>query len=134
MDPLTPAEAFVGIAFCAAYSDGTMGAEEDQELSEQLQSCHALVDLDEADLRAAMMKVDAIARKHGDAALLAHAAAALPPELRETAFCLGAELVVADGEFAREERSFLERLRSALAVEPALAQRIMDVLSIRDRG
>lgn len=134
MEPLTSAEAFVGIALCAAYADGSMGAEEDEALAEELQTCRALRHLAEPELRAAMMKADGILSKEGEAALLARAAASLTPQMRATAFCLGADLVFADDELAPEERAFIERLRRSLGVEPGMAQRILDVLQIRARA
>lgn len=133
-EALTVHEAFVGIALCAAYADGTMGAEENEALTEDLQGCRALQGLDEPELRAAMMKVDRILSKEGEATLLARAAAALTPELRATAFCLGADLVLADDELAPEERAFIERLRKGLGLDAAAAQRIVDVLLIRARA
>jgi len=134
MEALTEREALVGIAMCAAYADGAMGADEDDRLTEHLHSCRALQGLDDAALQDAMQKADRIRRQEGEDALLARAAAALRPELRPTAFTLGADLVLADEEVAREERGFVERLRRTLGVEPALAQRIVDVLLIRARA
>lgn len=134
MESLTPAEAFVGIALCAAYADGSMGAEENEALSEDLQSCRALRGVDEAGIRAAMQKADRILSSEGEGGLLSRAAAALSPELRATAFCLGADLIMADEELASEERAFIERLRRSLGVEPAMAERIVDVLAIRARA
>lgn len=134
MESLTPAEAFVGIALCAVYADGSMGAEEDETLTEELRSCRALRRVDEPGIRAAMQKADGILRSEGESGLLSRAAAALSPELRVTAFCLGADLILADEELASEERAFIERLRGSLGVEPAMAQRIVDVLAIRARA
>lgn len=134
MDTLSRAEALVGVAMCAAYADGAMTAEEDEEFTEQLASCRALQDLDERSLRAAMVKAEAIARKEGETALLVAAAAALPPELRATAFYLGADLALADGDFASEERSFIETLRRVLEVPKDIAAQIVDVIEIRNKG
>lgn len=134
MELLTEQEALVAVALCAAYADGSMGAEEDEHLTERLGGIRALRGLDERSLRAAMMKANAIAQKGGDGALLGAAAAALRPDMRATAFCLGTDLVLADAEVAEEERAFVERLRRTLGIEPALAQRIIDVILIRNRA
>ena len=134
MDALTEQEALVGIALCAAYADGSMRPEEDERLSEQLESCRALEGCDEASLRAAMQKADRLLAKEGESGLLARAAAALRPDLRPTAFCLGADLVLADDEVAPEEHAFVERLRQSLGVDPSLARSIVDVLLIRNRA
>ena len=135
MDPsLSRTDALVAVAFCAAYADGTMDAEEDEELTEQLQSCRALSALDEPGLREAMMKAESIARKHGDEALLVQAAAALPAELRPTAFYLAVDIVVADDEVDSEERGFIAALQEKLGVPAGLASQIVDVVAIRKRA
>lgn len=134
VEPLSREEALVGVAMCAAYADGSMAMEESDEFADQLASCRALASLDEARLREAMMKVDAIARKEGDNALLAKAAAALPADLRPTAFYLAVDLVLADDELAPEERFFVDRLRQALAVPDDVAQRIVEVVLLKNRA
>ena len=134
VEPLTREEAFVGVAMCAAYADGSMAAEESDEFADQLASVRALQGLDEPALRQALLKVDRIARKEGDAALLAQAAAALPADLRPTAFYLGVDLVLADDELASEERGFVEALRKALQVPEDVAARIVDVVLLKNRA
>lgn len=134
MDPLTQHEALVGVALCAAYADGAMSAAEDEELAADLATCRALRGCEEAEIRAAMMKADRILSKEGEAALLTRASAALAPELRATAFYLGTDLVLVDDEAATEERAFVERLRQRLGIEASLAQRIVDVILIRNRA
>lgn len=133
-EPLSLEEAFVGVAMCAAFADGIMEMEESEEFAEQLGAWRALAALDEKALRAAMLKVDAIARREGDAKLLAKAAAAIPEDLRPTAFYLGVDLVLADDEMAPEERVFVDRLQRALAVPAELATRIVDVVLLKNRG
>lgn len=124
----------MGVAYCAAFADGTLGAEEDERLEEHLAECRALKGVDEDALAAARRRVSEIASRDGDAALLAQASASLAPPLRETAFCLAADIVLADGEVQAEERAFLDRLRRALGVHDALASRIVEVVLIRNRG
>lgn len=134
MQPLSPAEALVGVAFSAAFADGAVGVEEDERLQDHLADCRALQGVGETGLGAALRKAESIARKEGDDALLEQAARALPAPLRETAFCLAADLVLADGEIHAEERAFIERLRARLGVEDTLASRIVEVLLIRNRA
>lgn len=134
MEPLNEQEALVGVALCAAYADGSMRAEEDERLADALVSCRALRGVDEARLREAMQKADRLLAKDGEAGFLARVAAAIRPDMRPTAFCLGADLVLADGEVATEERAFVERLRAAMGVEERLARSIVDVLRLRNRA
>lgn len=134
MIPLSHPEAFVAVAYCAAYADGTMGAEEDARLEEHLAECRALQRCDAATVEAARRRVEQIAADEGDASLLAAAARALPQPLRETAFCLAADIALADGDIAEEERAFITRLREELRVEESLASRIVEVVLIRHRA
>lgn len=124
----------MGVAMCAAYADGAMAMEESDEIADQLASCRALARLDEPRLREAMMKVDRIARREGDAALLAHAAAALPEDLRATAFYFAVDLVFADAALASEERAFVDRLSRALGVPQDVAGKIVDVVLLKNRA
>jgi len=132
--PLSEPEALVAVAYCAAYADGAMGAEEDARLDEHLSECRALQRCDPATLDAARRKVARLASEEGDAALLSAAAQALPQPMRETAFCLAADITLADGDIAEEERAFIGRLRKELQVEESLASRIVEVVLIRNRA
>lgn len=134
MTSLTRAEAFVGVAMCAAFADGTMEADEADELAEVLQDCNALRSVGEPEIRAAILRVDEVSRKEGDKALLAQAAAALSPELRATAFYLAVDLVSADDELAPEERAFLRELQGALGVPEKTAADIVHVVAVFKRG
>lgn len=124
----------MGVAFCAVFADGTMEIEEDERLAEHLADCRALRGCGEEELRAAMTKAERYARQHGEEALLLAAAGGLEPRLRETAFCLAADLVLADGEIADEERAFIGRLRKALGVQETLASQVVEVLLIRNQA
>jgi tellurite resistance protein len=111
-----------------------MQPEESEELADQLRECRALAGVPDDEIEAAMVKVDEISRRDGDRKLLAYAAAALPPELRPTAFYMAVDLVAADGEVATEERRFIDRLAIALGIDAALAERILSVALIRNRA
>ena len=134
MTSLSTPEALVAVAYCAAYADGTMGAEEDARLEEHLAECRALQRCDAETVEGARRRVGRLASEMGDAALLAAAAHALPQPMRETAFCLAADIALADGDIADEERSFIGRLRKELQVEETLASRIVEVVLIRHRA
>lgn len=134
MTPLSQHEALVGVALCAAFADGSMGEEEDEELAASIQGCRALEGLDEDAVRAAMVKANGILRSHGEDGLLARAAAGIREDMRATAFYLGADIVLADGELAGEERAFVERLRKHLGVPEATAGKVVEVIRIRNKA
>lgn len=127
-------EAFAGVAMCAAFADGVIESEEDDRFADALSKLPCLASVTDEELQAAFVRADSVARRDGERALLATAARAVPPRLRETAFFLGADIVLADGEVAREEQAFLDELRAALGVDESVARRIVDVVCIRNRA
>lgn len=134
MSLLSPPEALVAVAWCAATADGVLDGEEIDSLSEHLSGCNALGRFSDEDLHAALQKVEKLAAQEGDASLLKHAADSLPADLRATAFYWGADLVMADGAYGLEEAEFVERLRVTLAVPEDLASRIRDVIGLLRGG
>lgn len=59
---------------------------------------------------------------------------ALPIKLRPTAFALSVDVVLADGMVMDEEKDFLYTLQQLLEIENSLAQKILEVIIIKNRG
>jgi hypothetical protein len=76
----------------------------------------------------------AVLTERGLRATLTAAAAALPANLRPTAFAQATDLALADARIGRREEAFIDALREALGISDALALRIVDVLLIKNRG
>ena len=70
--------------------------------------------------------------KHGAPPVIAAAAHALPPRLRERAFAVAADLVLADGKLEGAERRFLVRLGLHLHLDEKTTRRILDVIAIKN--
>ncbi len=62
------------------------------------------------------------------------AAAALKPELRETAFAFACEIVLADGMVGEAEEAFISKLAEALEISESVGESIVKVTMIRLRG
>lgn len=62
------------------------------------------------------------------------AAAALKPELRETAFAFATEIVLADGMVGEAEDAFISKLAHALQISEEVGNAIVTVTLIRLRG
>ena len=62
------------------------------------------------------------------------AAAALKPELRETAFAFATEMIMADGIVGGEEEVFLNKLLQTLGLTEELGRAVIQVTMIRARG
>lgn len=65
--------------------------------------------------------------------MIARATKAVPARLRSSTFAVIADLLLADGKLEGPERRFLERLRSELKLDQDAAQRIVDVILVKNR-
>ncbi len=133
-EPLTPAEAFAGIAVCAMYSDGVLVEEEAELLGETLSRMDLYAQFDASQMRALFLKLHTLASTKGEEALLTQSAARVPENLRPTAFFVAADIALADGEVGEEEDAFLERIQQALKVDDDTADKIVDVVVIKNAG
>lgn len=79
-------------------------------------------------------KLLSILKRQGASALIQSAQASLPFELRETAFAIATDLVLADGVVTKEEQDFLNELYQVLEVPNASAMKIVEVMMIKNRG
>jgi hypothetical protein len=59
---------------------------------------------------------------------------ALPKDLKETVFAVTTDLVLADGDLAEEEEELLNELYTALKISEEMAGKIIDVISIKNKG
>ncbi|MEI9975308.1 MAG: hypothetical protein WDO73_26555 [Ignavibacteriota bacterium] len=65
---------------------------------------------------------------------IAKAAAALKPELRETAFAFACEMVLADGIVGESEEGFISGLAEKLGITEELGSAVVQVTIIRMRA
>ncbi len=128
------AEAMAAIALAAIASDGYLSEEETRTMSSSLSRMKLFQDYSDEAMRKLFEKLLNILRNQGVDTLLASAPGILPPELRDTAFAMAADLVLADSVETDDEEAFLEKLRSSLEVAEDLAQKIVEVMLIKNRG
>ena len=69
---------------------------------------------------------------HGASDVIASAARALPARLREPAFAVAADLVLADGKLEGPERRFLVRLGTNLRLNEETTRKILKVIVIKN--
>ena len=62
------------------------------------------------------------------------AVAKLPKELKETVFAISTDLVLVDGSLAEEEEQLLNALYNALEISETVANNIIDVMMIKNKG
>jgi uncharacterized tellurite resistance protein B-like protein len=76
---------------------------------------------------------DNVTNTLGDSAI-DHAAQGLKQELRETAFALACDMVLADGILSEREEAYLTRLASRLAIPEHVIGTVVEATIIRNRS
>lgn len=133
-DKMTEQEAVAGIALAAIASDGTITEEEVNGLATAL-SRMKLYDHDARKVQKALERSVKFMRQSKDPEqLLQIASDAVSPQLKPTAFTIAADLLMADGEVSGSEKEFLERIQKSLQVQDDLALKVVEVMSIKNKG
>lgn len=131
---LGPAEAFAAIALLAVGADGYAADAEIQSVMTSLSRMQLFRSYPGDVMRKMFDRLLNILQRQGASALLSAAVAVLPHELRDTAFAITTDIVLADGEVTREEEDFLNQLYRALEMSEDTALKIIDVMLIKNRG
>lgn len=133
-DKLNEAEGFAGIAFSAVAADGVLEQEEQLALVTTLSRMKLYSGLNNRQVGNVFEKLIKIARSEGIDVLIQRSAEATPANLKQTAFAVAADLIMADGHIAGEEKKFLEKIQKNLNVDDATAVKIVEVIEIKNRG
>ncbi|MDJ0798126.1 MAG: tellurite resistance TerB family protein [Calothrix sp. MO_167.B12] len=133
-DSLSPAEAVAAITLAAIASDGYMSEEETRSVSAIL-SRMKLFQSYTSDVIVGMFdKLLNLLRQEGIDAFFNTAQASLPGNLKESAFALATDMVLADGVVTRDEQDFLNDLYHSLGIASDIANQIVQVMLIKNRG
>ncbi len=125
-------EAFLAILFSAAASDGNLAQVESEELMALTHRLHALKGLGPKAVDSMGVAVLARLAVGGETAL-AEACAALPRDMRPSAFAHALDLVSCDGGLVRDEADFLDALVAALGLSQNLVERIAEIILLKNR-
>ncbi len=131
---LSEQEAFFAIMLITVASDGQVSEEESESVWAILNRMQVLRNQTVDQRNSMVRKIQGLLKKHGAAWLLTKAAEGMPPDLRQTAFAVSADLVFADGSVEDTEKEILETIQIAMAVPNELAIKIIEVLQIKNRG
>ena len=132
--PLSTAEAIAAICLVAIAADGYLSEREGREM-DMLLSRMRLFKSYSNDMIGRMK--DSLLnqlKQYGPGRLVENAKAAMPSELAPTAFALAADLVLADGTVTSQEQAFLDDLYRILELSGEQALRIVEVMTIKNRG
>ena len=132
--PLTLEEAFAAVLLVAMAADGHVSDEERREFGTIVNRVRLYRAVTGDQFAAMMDKLEGLLRREGVEPLLNRAAQGLPEELRETAFALAADLMLADGSVEAEERGLLEAMQARFGLSDATALKIVEVLLVKNRG
>ena len=131
---MNAAEAFAAICLVAIASDGYLSESEEEEMDMRLSRMRLFEGVTkESWTRMKTYLLDGL-KKYGPNELVASAKASLPPNLAPTAFSVAVDLVFADGSVSREEQAFIDDLRRLLVIPDDLALKIVEVMTIKNKG
>ena len=131
---LEPAEAFAAIALIAVAADDVITASESQAITTLFSRMELFSKYSEEGLREMTDKLLNIIKNKDIKPLFEAAVAVVPQDLKETLFAVTTDLVLADADLAEEEEELLNELYTALKISEEMADKIIDVISIKNKG
>ncbi|MEH2416050.1 tellurite resistance TerB family protein [Nostoc sp.] len=131
---LNPEEAFAVIILTATASDGYLSIEQANSITFMLSRMKLFKSYPHEMMIRLFDKILGILQGDGFNPLFNAAKDSLSQDLREAAFAVATDLVLAEGIVAEEEKSFLNDLYQALGVSSEIAIQIVQVILIKNRG
>ncbi|WP_040695827.1 tellurite resistance TerB family protein [Nodosilinea nodulosa] len=128
------AEALASIALVAIAADGYLAEQEGRDMTMLLARMALFSHYSSEALHRLFDNLLERLKREGPGALVNQAKAVLPADLRETAFAIATDLVLSDRTVTPQEQSFLEDLCVILEIPNAMAQQIVQVMTIKNRG
>jgi hypothetical protein len=131
---LSPAEAFASIALVAIAADGYLADQEGEDMSLLLSRMKLFNNYRGEALHRMLDTLLDRLKREGPGQLVAKAKVCLPADLRETAFAIATDLILADRTVTQQEQAFLDDLYRILELPEQLALQIVQVMTIKNRG
>lgn len=131
---LNATEAFAALAVIAVAADGYITASESKAITTTFSRMQLFTDYSEKKVSAMVDQLLNQIREQGSDILLTAALEKLPKDLRETAFAVVTDITLADGEISEEEERLLDSLYNSLEIPEEIANKIIDVMVIKNKG
>ncbi len=131
---LTLPEAFAAIAVAAVALDGYLGAQQMGSISSALSRIRLFRGYTDNTFSTMFDKLLDILQQDGINTLFNIARECLSEDLREAAFAMAADLLLADCVATQEEQDFLNDLYQALGISSDIGIKIMQVMLIKNRS
>lgn len=131
---LSPQEAIFAVALAAAAADDEIVESEIHTIVTYLSRMSLYSTCSEDDLFIIMQKLKGHLQKVGTQGLVKAAKPNIPPDLVATAFVFAVDIMLADGVYTKEEQDFVDALRHILDISKNEANKIIEVMLIKNRG
>lgn len=131
---LSSDEAFIAIIFSAIAVDEEINRDEMKLLGFILSKFKGLASLTPLQFQNLVNRFQKIIKNEGVGNLVAAAKENLSHDLRATAFANAVDLVLSDGILNEQEKEFLENLQKTISIDDALAEQIINVIVIKNKG
>jgi len=131
---LSEAEGFAAIALLAVRADGVVVPEEAAGLATTLARMRLYKGWTAAKVSSTLNKLMDVLKKEGNEVVLKAAVASLRDELRETAYAVASDLIMADHVVLDLEEVQLQKIQKELGLTKERAARIFEILSVKNRG
>ncbi|MEH2301740.1 tellurite resistance TerB family protein [Nostoc sp.] len=131
---LNPEEAFAVIILVATASDGYLSVEQANSITSVLSRTKLFKSYPHEMMNRLFDKILGILQGDDFNTLFDAAKNSLSQDLREAAFAVATDLVLAEGIVTEEEKYFLNDLYQALGVSSEIAIKIVQVILIKNRG
>lgn len=125
-------DAFIAVLLAAMDASGHTSADEAERAHHIIWSTRRFRDRDGAEIDERIERVRTLIASQGTAPVLDLSARAIPEGLRPAVFAVAADLVLVDGRLERLESDFLRGLAGTLELDAAEADRILDVIRIKN--
>ena len=129
---MTPRQAFAAVVLGAFHSDGQVASEKAMRVNEVFTSTRLFREPSAEPTQAVLEHVMRMFEEHGLGPIVTAAARGLPGELREPAFTIAVDLVMADGQATAAERKFIDGLQALLHIPDATALKIVEVIVMKN--
>ncbi|MEM9538883.1 MAG: tellurite resistance TerB family protein [Cyanobacteria bacterium P01_E01_bin.42] len=131
---LGPADAFAAIMLLVVAADGYLADDEVRLLNTVLGRMRLFRSYSVDVMRKMFDTLGGTLRREGGAALFEAALATLPHDLYDTTFAVATDLVLADGNVSKEEEDLLNSLCRALNIPQEQVSKIVEVMTIKNKG
>jgi tellurite resistance protein len=125
-------DAFIAVLIAAMNASGHVSVEEAARAHDVIWSMQRFRRRSGEAVDRKIARVRALIEKHGASPIIHAAARTIPKRLRQTAYAVAADLVLADGRMEALERRFLAALAADLGLERNGARNILDVIRLKN--